>query len=51
MSESVFRWATVFCPKCNARKRAKMSIVRLFGTQRCPKCGHEWIPPRKERTP
>ncbi len=40
---------TVFCPKCGHRKRARMSPIRLFGTQKCPSCEHQWIPPRKER--
>ena len=40
---------SVFCPKCMAPKRARMSLLRLFGTQTCPQCKHSWIPPRAKR--
>lgn len=42
-------WASVFCPKCMTRNRAKMSLLRLFGTQTCQHCKHVWIPPRQGR--
>ncbi len=41
--------ATVFCPKCGAKKRASMSVLRLFGTQKCKACEHTWTPPRQTR--
>lgn len=40
---------SVFCPKCRTRRRVRMPMLRLFGTQRCRACGHCWVPPRMDR--